>query len=212
MKKYDLHVHSKFSYDGTLEPKEIIKLAQKRGLNGVAITDHDTIKGGVKAKEFETEEFKVIVGAEIETRRGEILGLFLKDEISSRDPREVAEKIRLQNGVVVIPHPFDTFRLGKFSPKAEDVALIDCIEGFNARCIFQGANEKAINFAREHGLGVTAGSDGHLKSEIGNGGIRTNEEEVRNAILHGKVELFGKRSSPFTHIKTKVYSWWKMLT
>ncbi|NIQ07313.1 MAG: PHP domain-containing protein [Candidatus Korarchaeota archaeon] len=212
MKTYDLHVHSKFSYDGAMDPKEIIKIAKKRGLDGVAITDHDTIKGGVKAKEFETEEFKVIVGAEIKTRRGEILGLFLRKEIASRDPNEVAEKIRSQNGVVVIPHPFDTFRRGKFSPKEEDVDLIDCIEGFNARCIFQGANEKAMNFAREHRLGVTAGSDAHLKSEVGNGGIRTHEDNIKNAILQGKVGLFGKRSSPFTHIKTKVYSWWKILT
>lgn len=81
--KYDLHVHSKYSVDGYVEPEVIVKTAQKRGLSGVAVTDHNTIKGGLKAKKYETEDLRVIVGSEIETNRGEVIGLFLSEEIKS---------------------------------------------------------------------------------------------------------------------------------
>ena len=88
--KYDLHIHSKYSSDGVLDPEKIVKIAAKRGLNGVAITDHNTIIGGLKAKNYETEDFKVIVGSEISTERGEIIGLFLKEEIKPGNVQEVS--------------------------------------------------------------------------------------------------------------------------
>jgi len=87
--KLDLHIHSKYSSDGVLDPEKIVKIAAKRGLNGVAITDHNTIIGGLKAKNYETEDFKVIVGSEISTERGEIIGLFLKEEIKPGNVQEV---------------------------------------------------------------------------------------------------------------------------
>ena len=88
--KLDLHIHSKYSSDGVLDPEKIVKIAAKRGLNGVAITDHNTIIGGLKAKNYETEDFKVIVGSEISTERGEIIGLFLKEEIKPGNVQEVS--------------------------------------------------------------------------------------------------------------------------
>ena len=96
--KYNLHIHSKYSSDGVLDPEKIVKIAAKRGLNGVAITDHNTITGGLKAKNYETEDFKVIVGSEISTERGEIIGLFLKEEIKPGNVQEVISEIKEQNG------------------------------------------------------------------------------------------------------------------
>ena len=96
--KYDLHIHLKYSSDGVLDPEKIVKIAIKRGLNGVAITDHNTIIGGLKAKNYETEDFKVIVGSEISTERGEIIGLFLKEEIKPGNVQEVISEIKEQNG------------------------------------------------------------------------------------------------------------------
>jgi len=207
--KYDLHIHSKYSYDGILEPKDIVKIAIKRGLDGIAITDHNTIKGALEAKKYETDDFKVIVGSEIKTERGEITGLFLEEEINSRDLYEVIEKIKEQNGIVVIPHPFDRLKKSAFIPTEKDVKFIDCIEGFNSRCVFQRYNKEAINFAVKHGLKIVAGSDAHFRNEIGNAGIETNEGDIRKAISSGKIKIFGKKSSIINHAMTKVIKWWR---
>ena len=105
--QYDLHIHSKYSSDGVLEPEEIINAAKKKGLDGIAVTDHNTIKGGLETKRFETKDFEVIIGSEIMTERGEITGLFLSQEITSKDVQGVFSEIKGQGGIVVIPHPFD---------------------------------------------------------------------------------------------------------
>lgn len=205
--KYDLHIHSKYSYDGILEPKDIVKIAIKRGLDGIAITDHNTVKGALEAKKYETDDLKVIVGSEIKTERGEITGLFLEEEINSRDFYEVIDRIKEQNGIVVIPHPFDRLRKSAFIPTRKDIKFIDCIEGFNSRCVFQEYNKEAINFAIKHGLKIVAGSDAHFRNEIGNAGIETNEEDVRKAIL-GEIKIFGEKSSIINHAMTKAIKWW----
>ena len=207
--KHDLHIHSKYSRDGIIDPKQIVNLAMMRGLHGIAITDHNTIKGGLKAKKYENEAFTVIIGSEISTERGEIIGLFLEDEIKSKDVQSVISEIKDQNGIIIIPHPFDELRHSAFHPTEEDVEFIDCIEGFNSRCIFQKYNEKAVEFAIKHNLTITAGSDAHFSNEIGNAGIITETEEVREALIKNDVEIFGKRSSLVNHVGTKVLKSWR---
>lgn len=209
--KYDLHIHSKYSSDGVLDPEKIVKIAIKRGLNGVAITDHNTIIGGLKAKNYETEDFKVIVGSEISTERGEIIGLFLEEEIKSKDVQDVISEIKDQNGLTVIPHPFDELRHSAFHPTDEDAKFIDCIEGFNSRCVLQEYNKKAVEFASKHNLTITAGSDAHFANEIGTAGIitTTETEDVREALIKNEVQIFGKRSSLVNHVGTKVLKLWR---
>ena len=94
---FDLHIHSKYSFDSISEPKKIIKVAKNMGLNGVAITDHNTTKGGLEAKKINRDhDFLVIVGSEISTEIGDITGLFLSEEIKSRNSMEVIEEIKKQ--------------------------------------------------------------------------------------------------------------------
>jgi predicted metal-dependent phosphoesterase TrpH len=207
--KYDLHIHSKYSSDGILEPEKIIKMAIKRGLNGIAITDHNTIKGGLEAKKYETEDFKVIVGTEISTEKGELIGLFLEEEVKSKDVSDVVLEIKERNGIVIIPHPFDELRRSAFHPTEEDAKYIDCIEGFNSRCVFQRYNEKAVEFAMKYDLTITAGSDAHFSNEIGNAGINTETEDVREAIMKNNIEIFWKRTSLVNHVRTKVLKTWR---
>ena len=207
--KYDLHIHSKYSSDGILDPEKIVKIAMKRGLSGIAITDHNTIKGGIKAKKYETEDFKVIVGSEIMTERGEITGLFLSKEIKSKGVQDVISEIGDQNGIIVIPHPFDELRHSAFHPTEEDINFIDCIEGFNSRCVFQKYNTRAVEFAIKHNLVIVGGSDAHFLNEIGNGWIITEIEDIREAIMKNDVKVFGKRSSLVSHIGTKVLKLWR---
>ena len=207
--RIDLHVHSKYSSDGVLDPKNIVKIAMKKGLRGIAITDHNTIRGGLEAKKYETEDFKIIVGSEIMTERGEITGLFLSEEIRSKDVQNVISGIKDQNGIIVIPHPFDELRHSAFHPTEEDAEFIDCVEGFNSRCIFQKYNERAVEFGRKHNLTIVGGSDAHFSNEIGNAGIIAETEDIREALIKDDITIFWKRSSLVNHVGTKVLKLWR---
>ena len=207
--KYDLHIHSKYSSDGILDPEEIVKIAVKRGLKGIAITDHNTIRGGLRAKKYENKDFTVIVGSEISTERGEIIGLFLEEEIESKDVSSVVSEIKEQNGIIILPHPFDELRHSAFHPTEGDVKFIDCIEGFNSRCVYQKYNERSVEFAMKHNLTITAGSDAHFAREIGNAGIITEPEDIRESLIKNDIKIFGKRSSLVNHVGTKVLKTWR---
>ncbi|MFC1937209.1 PHP domain-containing protein [Chloroflexota bacterium] len=200
----DLHIHSKYSSDGILDPKEIVSIARKKGLNGIAITDHDTVQGGQHAKEYETEDFIIIVGAEIMTDKGEVTGLFLSREITSRHLEDVIAEIREQDGIIIVPHPFDGLRSSAFHITDEYAHLVDAIEGFNARCVLQRYNRRAVEFAARHNLPVVGGSDAHYANEIGLGGIIIDGPDIRMAILNSQLSLFGRRTSLLNHARTKV--------
>lgn len=203
--KVDLHIHSKYSTgDGVLAPRDIVRIARRRGLNGIAVTDHNTIRGGQEAKQYENAEFKIIVGAEIMTEKGEIIGLFLSQEVMSRNFEEVIAEIKAQGGIVVVPHPFDRLRRSAFRITADYVALVDAIEGFNSRCIFQKYNRKACEFAVQYNLPAVGGSDAHYANEIGLGGIIIHSDDIRSAITHSDLTLFGRRSSVLNHVRTKI--------
>jgi predicted metal-dependent phosphoesterase TrpH len=207
--KYDLHSHSKYSSDGILDPQKMVKVAKKRGLSGIAVTDHNTIKGGLEAKKYETNDFKVIVGCEVMTTRGEIIGLFLSEEIQSNDFHEVIEEIKGQNGIVVVPHPFDKMRSSSFNIQKEDTKYINNIEILNSRCLSEKYNHAAETFARSNSLGVTGGSDAHFANEIGHAGIIVETEDVKGAILKNDLKVFGKTSTNLNHVFTKVLKLWR---
>lgn len=209
--RFDLHTHSKYSSDGVLDPKKIVKTAIKRNLNGIAITDHNTIKGGLKAKEYETKDFKVIVGSEIMTDQGEVIGLFLSEEVKANNLVNVISEIKAQNGIVIIPHPFDEMRHSALYPNEECASLIDCIEGFNSRCVLQKYNDKAVEYANKHNLSLVAGSDAHFANEIGNAGIITESEDLQELIIKKKIEIFGRRSMLLNHAFTKGLKKWRKI-
>lgn len=202
--RLDLHIHSMYSGDGVMHPEQIVARARRVGLDGIAVTDHGTIRGGVETRRLATADMLVIVGAEILTDQGEVIGLFLQEEIQERELQRVVEEIRSQRGLVVVPHPFDTLRKSALHITSDQACLTDAIEVFNSRCIFPSANRMAADYATAHGLPPVAGSDAHYASEVGNAGIVTNSRDVRTAIASGSVEVFGRRSSPAIHARTKV--------
>lgn len=206
--RYDLHIHSEFSSDGTMSPGEIVQLARKRGLNGIAVTDHNTIKGGIETKRYETNDFQVIVGSEVMTEHGEITGLFLSREIEARDSRSVIADIKSQGGIIIIPHPFDHLRKSAFYPDAEDAEWIDAIEVFNSRTVFSGDNARAVEFAAAHNLATVAGSDAHYRNEVGTAGVITRTDDLREGIMTGDLEIFGKRTFLGNHLRTKLRKIW----
>lgn len=161
--KVDFHIHTHHSYDSLMKPEKIIKVAKKRGLDGVVICDHNTVKGGLEAKRANKDKnFTVIVGAEIATDAGDITGIFLTKEIESRTFEEVVKEIRAQNGKVILDHPYKAHDLSKI-----ELSKIDFVEGYNSRLDMKD-NQKAIDLAKNHNKPFIAGSDAHLYKEIGN--------------------------------------------
>lgn len=201
--RYDLHIHSKYSWlDGAMNPRQIIKSSVKKGLDGIAVTDHNTIKGGVITKKMAGKEIDVIVGSEIMTDRGEVIGLFLESEVAPGSFCDVISSIRSQGGLTMIPHPFDSGR-GALMPTKDDIKMIDCVEGFNSRCVFSKFNVHALEFAHNFGIPVVAGSDAHFEMEVGNAWTSF-EGGARDSIKRGALSIHGYRSTPMVHIMTKI--------
>lgn len=211
--KFDFHTHTKYSKDGSIDPEDIVKVSIKKGLSGIAITDHDNIKGALKTKKYQNENFMVLIGSEITTNRGEVIGLFLQDEIHSHDFHEVIDKVKDQNGLISLPHPYDDIRRNGVTPNESDIKSLDFIEVFNSRCLRQKYNDKALKFAKNHNLNVIAGSDAHFARELGKAGVVINEcsdeEDIRKALLNGNIEVFGKKSSILNLGWTKVIKTWR---
>jgi predicted metal-dependent phosphoesterase TrpH len=159
----DLHIHSKYSFDSTMDPSKILKKCKKLGFDVVSITDHDSLKGSMEAKKYEKDiNIKVIVGEEIKTDLGDIIGLNLNDEIKTRQFIEVIEEIKEQGGISVFPHPFRGHKNNEYI-----ASKIDIIEVFNARSSFE-ENRKSFELVCELKKPYLAGSDAHLYTEIGN--------------------------------------------
>lgn len=169
----DLHVHTSASFDSIASPESIVRAAAERGLTHLAITDHDRIEGAIAAREIArtaAPELTVIVGQEVKTRDGDIIGVFLdRDVPSDLPPAEAIAEIRSQGGLVGIPHPFDRFRGSLLDEEllASLAPLVDWVETHNARIMVGNGNEQAAAFALAHDLPGVAVSDAHSAMEIG---------------------------------------------
>ncbi len=203
MLKYDLHTHTIYSRDGAIKPADAIRIAKKRGLDGIAITDHDTIRGGLGVRKLKPAGLDVICGAEFKTDRGDVIGLYLNEEISAVDHVEVIEAIRRQGGVAIIPHPFDSLRGSAFWLTDKDAKKMDAIEVLNARCVFKRSNAMANAYADTYHVARVGGSDAHFGAEIANAGTLVPEgEDLAEAIRRGRTRAFGRCSLPLFHVLT----------
>ncbi len=200
--KIDLHVHTKYSVDAAIEPKKLVRVALKRGLDAVAVTDHNTLKGAFETKGCGEGKLIVVVGEEIDTDRGEVIGLFLEEKVEKGSLPEVTDKIREQAGIVVLPHPFDSFRKSSMHPTDSESSYFDLVEGLNARCIRAKHNLMAQRYAVRNGKKMTAGSDAHISIEIGKVYTQTETENIREDLLKGKTMFFGGRTTPLVHALT----------
>jgi predicted metal-dependent phosphoesterase TrpH len=168
MVKVDMHIHTSYSPDSLLRIDDLLKTCDRKGIDCVAVTDHDTAEGALKLHELAPS--RIIVGEEIHTTSGEITGLFLKENIQPwLSPMETVEKIKEQDGLVYLPHPFDSMRSAVLEKQALDEIWekIDIVEVFNSRNAFPWSNWKASKFAAERGILSGAGSDAHTRYELG---------------------------------------------
>lgn len=198
----DLHVHTRHSFDSSMNPAKVVRVAIRRGLDGIAVTDHDAIEGAREAQKAAGGDLIVILGEEIDTSAGDVLGLFLKEAVHEEDPVRAIEAIHDQGGIAILPHPF-----AKSLTIEERVArVLDGCEGFNARharipAVENGRGEKeVVSFAERYDLSLVAGSDAHAYREIGRARTivpASSMSEAKEGILRGETVLAGRRSSPF---------------
>ena len=172
----DLHMHTSWSHDCSIEAHELVEHAEANGLGAIAVTDHNVFGGALEAvAHAQGRELFVIPGEEVKTDgQGEVIGLFLKEEI----PRgmsfaDTIAAIREQGGLVYVPHPFDRMHaIPDPQTLHRHLGDIDIFEVYNARLLFEAYNDEALRFARKYNLTMGAGSDAHVLQGVGTGALR----------------------------------------
>ena len=192
--KIDLHVHSYYSYDSLITPKELVYYAKKRGLDGVAITDHDRIDGALKiARET---DFFIIPGIEISSMNGHVVALNLEEPVSKGlDAEETVDRIHENGGLAIACHPVTPF---KISLGKKVNTKFDAVEVINASALpFDHSVKRAKRIASHLGLPMVAGTDAHYAPEIGSAYTLVEAEprvdEVVSAISKGMCEPLGNK-------------------
>ncbi|MDD4985347.1 MAG: PHP domain-containing protein [Dehalococcoidales bacterium] len=207
MLKADLHIHTEYSPDCNTPLARIIDRCLEVGINCIAISDHNTIEGALKMQDI--APFTVIVAEEILTPHGEIMGMFLKESIpGGLSVAETISRIRTQDGLVAIPHPFDRFRQSALNTgitrSLAEQGEINVVEVFNSRTPLYRSSARAESFARKYGIPGSAGSDAHTSQAIGDAYVEMPEfsgcQDFLSALAGGTV--FGHRTNPFVHINS----------
>src|SRR5213595_673096 len=181
----DLHMHTSWSHDCAIEVEDLLTHAETEGLGAIAITDHNAFGGALEALAA-TTSLTVIPGEEIKTDgQGEVIGLFLSEEIPRGLPfAETLAAIHEQNGVAYLPHPFDRMHsIPDAATLRRHLDEIDVFEVYNARLLFDAYNEEALRFARKYNLTMGAGSDAHVLQGVGTGALRMREFHDREEFL-----------------------------
>jgi predicted metal-dependent phosphoesterase TrpH len=172
--KIDLHCHSEASFDCITPLEDILDRCRERGIRVQAITDHNEVWAAQKLKAQTASDpscqVTVLVGEEISTSEGEIIGLFLQEKIDpGLPPEETIRQIREQNGLVLLPHGFDPLKRYRLRPDARERLAdeFDIIETFNARISRPTWNNMAVAWAEEKNMLMSGGSDAHRLKDIG---------------------------------------------
>ncbi|WP_053334299.1 PHP domain-containing protein [Gemmatimonas phototrophica] len=195
MIKVDLHLHTSCSYDSVLPPRRLVELALRNDFDVIAVTDHDTILGALRTRDAAKGRIPVIVGSEVKSTGGDIIGLFLTQEINSREPLDVINEIESQGGIAVLPHPLQGHRnlpkecLGRFS-------AYEAINGRSGLFSPETASGYGLPWGKLSGATALGGSDTHLANDFGRVwslmDAEPTEEAVRDALSAGRSQAMGK--------------------
>jgi predicted metal-dependent phosphoesterase TrpH len=206
--RVDLHLHTEYSPDSISRLPAVARRAERVGLTHLAVTDHNTIEGALRMKEL--TRLPVIVGEEIMTARGELIGLFLSERVpKGMTPRETAQLIHQQGGLVYVPHPMDPFRHGLRAEGLFELQdQIDVIEVFNARCVRAPSNLQAAQSASGLRAARAAASDAHSLWEIGRSRVEgpdfTDASGLLRCLLEGRMVM--RRSPAAVHLLSRYAS------
>ncbi len=210
----ELHCHTYHSSDSLMLPQQILQACDRRGIDRVAITDHNSIAGARETAALAPD--RVIIGEEILTTEGEILGYFVQEEIpKGLPPMDVVERLKAQGAVISIAHPFDLTRGCRWSMETLETLFphIDALEVLNARCWNDQPNDQAADIVRIAGLHGTAGSDAHAPAEVGRAYLSlpafSDADSFKEALAHARI--IGRRSVPLVHLYSRYATWRKRL-
>ena len=164
--RVDLHLHSHFSHDGQSSLDELIQRCAESGLDRIALTDHNTVEGALALARMAPA--LAIIGEEVKTREGEVIGLFITGRLPPYlPPEDVMDMIHSMGGITYIPHPLDRHRAHFRGERLVELAdRIDIIETYNAWCE-PAANQAAARLATDLGKVGATGSDAHSAIELG---------------------------------------------
>jgi len=209
--KLDLHVHTVFSGDAIITPREALAWARKAGLHGLAITDHDTLAGGLRAAKLARRYgLLVLPGMELETRGGHVLALCPSEPVkASPDLAEAVEAVRDAGGLAILAHPYDLTAPRRWD--ARSLARLDAIEVMNAHSLpFRLSCWLAEKLARALGKPMTGGSDAHVPEAIGAAytlvDADADVDDVFEAIRRGRTKPYGRSSGLRCLLKKWAYA------
>ena len=203
--KIDFHVHTLYSHDSSITLKQVVSFAKKRGLDGVAITDHNTVKGALKLK---TRDILIVPGIEVSTLQGHLLGINVTTPVPAKlGMEETIQRIHEAGGIAVAPHPTAFYK----SPPSRQVSFYDAVEVMNASSIpFSVLTYFSKRFAEGLGLPQTGGSDAHYAPEIGSAytvvEAGPDVDEIVDAVKRGATFPFGRGVSWKTRLERAMLS------
>lgn len=209
MLKVEFHCHTIASKDCLTQPRDLVNTCRRKGIDRVIVTDHNTIAGARAAYALDPE--LVIVGEEIATTRGEILAAFVSEEIPrGLSPDETIRRLKEQGAFISVSHPFDRWRSGGWQEGdlIEILPQVDAIEVYNSRCMLPRFNREAREFAENHNIAGTVGSDAHAAFELGRSLMLLEQfegpDELRKMIRVGVPRV--KWSPPWFHVTSRYAS------
>lgn len=210
--RIDLHCHTCHSPDSLMSCEALLRSMDRRGIDMVAITDHNTIAGALAFHARAPERF--VVGEEIKTTHGELIALFLQDEVPpGLTPEETIARVHAQGGLVGASHPLDRVRgeaLGMENLQSIRRDL-DFLEVLNSRTTFPKDNRQGRELAARWGLPGSAGSDAHAPSEVGRAYVVMTAFDSPQDFLHSLSmgQIGGRLSSPLVHLYSTYAKWRK---
>lgn len=208
MLRLEFHCHTHYSRDSLTDPAALVKACQRKGIDRLVITDHNTIAGALAAQKIDPQ--RVIIGEEILTTHGELLAAFVSEEVpAGLSPQETIRRLRAQGAFISVSHPFDWLRHGwRYEDLLAATPSVDAIEVFNARCWWPGFNRRAQKFALQHGLAGTVGSDAHTVLELGRATLFlppfTDPDGLREALKQARYQV--RWSGPWVHLSSRYAS------
>lgn len=220
--RIDLHCHTEASGDCLTSIELFPERLREQQIQVQAITDHNEVWGAIKLRDMiqaatETAELPrppltIIVGEEVTSLEGEIIGLFLRKKIPAGLPAiEVVARIKEQGGLVLLPHGFDPLKNGRLRPAAlaQIANDIDIVETFNARISFQRYNRRAAAWAAQHHVVTSAGTDAHRLADVGTAWAELPDqpidgpEDLLKALAEG--EIMGQWTHPVIAFAKKMF-------
>jgi predicted metal-dependent phosphoesterase TrpH len=212
MVKAEFHCHTSYGKDSLIKIQDLVITCDNKGIQKLVVTDHNMISGALQAQKLDPHRF--IIGEEIMTQQGELLGMFIKEKIpAGLSPLKTIEILRSQGAFISVSHPFDALRKGHWETNdlLNIVPYIDAIEVFNSRCLLPQYNMHAKSFAQRNKLLGTVGSDAHSIVEVGKSTLTLPDFDDVASLKHALTlaEAHVHLSGPWVHFLSRYASWRK---